>query len=156
MSNYFHNSAGFYGLLLAPVVLFGLGLMYRQQKDRLEQNVSRARRTRAYGNAMKRWKDAVKSVKQKDDMFYGNLSKVLGGYLADVLNLPETAGDTEEALDALAQREIADDLFQDIRSIFDSADFVRFASGQDSTEGREELLRKAKTVILRLEKELKA
>ena len=151
----FHHSARFYGLLLAPVVLFGLGFMYRRQKDRLDQNVSRARRLHAYTNGLKKWKVAAKSIKQKPEIFYGNISKVLGGYIADVLNIPEATGGTEEALEALGEKGVADEIMKEIREIFNASDFARFASGEDSPQEREQLLRRTRTIIQRLERELK-
>jgi hypothetical protein len=151
----FHTSAGFYGLMLVPVALFGFGLLYRHQKDQLEQNVSRARRWRAYGKAMTRWKEAAKSARQSDEVFYGSMTKVLAGYLADVMNLPEARGGSGDALEALGEREVDEDLMVEIGEIFERSDFARFAGGQDTRQDRERLLGRTKAVIKRLEKELK-
>jgi len=149
------DSAGFYGLLLAPLVLFGLGLMYRGQLERMEQNVSRTRRSRAYGKAMKRWRESGKTLQKDGAVFYGSISRTLGGYLSDVLNLPETSGSTEEALAALKEKQVAEASISEIRDIFDHSDFARFASGQDSAQDRDQLLDRTRTIIQQLEKEIK-
>jgi hypothetical protein len=149
------NSAAFYGLLLAPLVLFGLGLLYRGQLDRMEQNVSRTRRSRAYNKAMKRWKDAGKTTEKNGKAFYGNISRTLGGYLADVLNLPEAAGGTEEALVVLQERQVNEEVISEIRDIFNSSDFARFAAGQDSSQDRDQLLNRTRKIMQQLEKEIK-
>ncbi len=151
----FHRSAVFYGLLLAPFFCLVFGLMYRQQRDRLEQDVDRARRSRAYGKAIRRLKTAAKSKAQESAIFYGNLWKVLGGYMGDILNLSESAGGSMDALEALAEREVDGEIIGEIREIFTRADFQRFASGMDTPEDRDQLLVQTKAILQRLEKGVK-
>ena len=152
----FAGSIEFYGLLLAPVFLVGIGFLYQQQRDKLEQNIPRARRSRAYGKAMKAWKLAAKTKEQSSEVFYGNLTKALAGYLADVLNLPEAQGGSQEMMEMLKEKQIAEETASEIHGIFDSSDFARFASGLDSAQDREQLLERTRTIIQRLEKDIKA
>jgi hypothetical protein len=132
-----------------------LGLLYRQKLDRMEQNISRTRRSRAYGKAIKRWRESSKSIQKDGAAFYGNISRTLGGYLSDVLNLPDASGSTEEALTSLKERQIAEASISEVRDIFDHSDFARFASGQDSAHDRHQLLDRTRKIIQQLEKELK-
>jgi len=150
----FAGSAGFYGLLLSPVFLLGIGFLYQQQRDRLEQNIPRARRSRAYTKAMKAWKLVDKTKQQSSEIFYGNLTKAFAGYLADVLNLPEAQGGSLETMEALAETGISEEVVSEIRAILDSSDFARFASGSDSAQDREQLLQRTKAMIQRLEKDI--
>jgi hypothetical protein len=151
----FAGSNVFYAAMLAPILALGFGLLYQRQKDQLEQNIPRARRSRAYTKAMKAWKLADKSKQQSSEIFYGNLTKAFGGYLADILNLPEAQGGSMETMDALLENGISEDAVKEIRDIFDTSDFARFASGRDSAQDREQLLQRTKTMIQRLEKEIK-
>jgi hypothetical protein len=103
---------------------------------------------------MKAWKLAAKTKEQSSEVFYGNLTKALAGYLADVLNLPEAQGGSQEMMDALREKGIAETA-SEIHEIFDSSDFARFASGLDSTQDREQLLERTRTIIQRLEKDIR-
>ena len=151
----FAGSTGFYAAMLTPILALGFGLLYQRQRDQLEQNVPRARRSRAYTKAIKVWKLADKTKQQSSEIFYGNLTKAFGGYLSDILNLPEAQGGSLETMEALTETGISEDMVKEIRAIFDSSDFARFASGSDSVQDREQLLQRTKAMIQRLEKDIR-
>lgn len=145
----------FWFLQVIPILTFGVLVLYRNHRTRLESNIAYARRRRAKGEAIKRLRRAQALLKSPESRaFCGEVHKALAEFLGDKLNLPAAGITTDQVSDELIRRGVEEDVVEDMKELFGQCDLARFAPMDLSEEERTDLLHRGKNLIERLEKEL--
>lgn len=141
----------FIALLFPPFVFVG-AFVYRKRVESLRGNVSFWKAEKAGKEATKRLKLASKLLASgRSEDYHSEVSKALLGYLCDKLHISQASLSLERAISALAERDVEKELVNKIESCIHRAEYIRFAPGTDSQEGRKDLLDEATDAIRDLE-----
>ncbi|MBN1271445.1 MAG: protein BatD [Candidatus Aminicenantes bacterium] len=152
----FHRSFWFIILLVLPAAAVGTAAVFRRKKDQMERDTAYARSRRASKVTRKGLNTAHKLMRpatQKE--FYAEISRALLGYIADKLNMPAAGLMSEEAGQKLQERGVENDIVADVLEILGTCDFKRFAPASSRPEDLEDAYKKARRIIISLEKEKK-
>jgi hypothetical protein len=150
-----YGSAGLYGLLALPAVLFAGFIFYRRRDEQLRGNVALMKNRSATRIATKRLGEAKKSLASNDaGKFYDEVSKALWGYMSDKLTIPQ-ANLSRESVDAvLRERGVGDDVRAQFAQTLDTCEFARFAPAEAAGE-KQHLYDTAENLISSFEQALK-
>jgi hypothetical protein len=145
----------FWPLQAIPLLAFGLLVLYRSYRSKLESNVAYARRRRARGEATRRLRRAQALLKSGESgIFFGEVHRALVEFLGDKLNLSPAGITVDGIADELVQRGIEDRMVEEVRELLDRCNLARFAPMDLSEEERTDLLNRERDLIARLEKRL--
>ena len=79
------------------------------------------------------------------------MHRILLTYLGEKLNLPATGLKEDEVLEHLSQHNAQNALVEEVREIFHTCNFARFATGTGAFLQMDQILVKARTLVNRME-----
>jgi hypothetical protein len=139
-------------IILPPLVFVG-AVAYRRRMKAIYGDMPKFRFQQAGKEAVKRLKQARQLLAQGNtESYHAELSKALLGYLEDKLHMPKSSLTVEEASIRLAQRNVAEETINQLKSCVERAEFARFAPASDTTVSRKELLDAATAAINAIER----
>jgi len=120
------------------LLLFVIILFIRREHIRRNSDVSRVRNRKAGKIAVRRLRSAALCLKNGElDSFYDEILKSLWGYLSDKLNIPVSDLTRSNAVAALSENGISEEIIQALTKILDSCEFARYAPSSSGTEASE-------------------
>ena len=131
----FYGTEGFYGWLLAPILLFG-GLFVARRKY-LKDNADGllAKSKKATKIAKKRLTIAAKHSKDGNkEAFYEEVFKALYGYLSDRLAIPYANLTKENVKEMLVSKKVSNETCDKLDSILTSCEYARYAPSAVSSD----------------------
>lgn len=148
------TSPVFLAFVGVPLLALIGGFIDVRRKKKLAGDVAYARLRRAKSVAHKRLKKAETLMNSDDDGFYAELSGVIYQFVADKLNQSAQGLTSEAVMEMLSAKGASEDLKTEVKEVLQDADFGRFA-GTGSTNGnKQDLYRRAETIISELEETL--
>ena len=101
-------------------------------------------------------KKANKSLLSNDlGSYYNNISQALFGYLGDKLKIKTADFTLNKAIDQLSEKEVNEELINNIKKISDRCEFARFAPNAVEDDNGKTIFQNVLSIIDDLEKELK-
>ena len=129
------SKPSFLSFYAATLLLFLVILFVRREHIRRNSDVSRVRNRKAGKIAVRRLRTAELCLKNGEiDRFYDEILKSLWGYLSDKLNIPVSDLTRTNAVAALTDRGINEDVITNLTKILDSCEFARYAPSSSGTE----------------------
>jgi len=129
------SKPSFLSFYAATLLLFLAILFVRREHIRRNSDVSRVRNRKAGKIAVRRLRTAELCLKNGEiDRFYDEILKSLWGYLSDKLNIPVSDLTRTNAVAALTDRGINEDVITNLTKILDSCEFARYAPSSSGTE----------------------
>jgi hypothetical protein len=149
----FIHSFWFYSIVLVPL-LFNVALLaYARQQARWEQDLSGLRSRRARKRAEKSLAEAEKCLRHNELVrFHGVLLSSLSGYLNDKFRLAQIEITNQQIRRFMEEISMDPGLANELTDLMDACNFARFAPVEPNRATLEQLLNKAREVIIRLEK----
>jgi hypothetical protein len=149
----FLGSALFWGLLAAPLLLFG-GLLgwrrHRARQDDIDPNERRMQAAR--GVAQERLSLAKSHLKAGDSRaFYDEVSKAILGYVGDKLQIPRSSMSKSSLRQRLQELDLDESLIETVMSIVQDCEMALFA-GQADAGKMETVYERATQAIAGMEK----
>jgi len=133
--NLFSSKRSFYSTYAFALIIFLVVLFIRREHIRRNSDLSAVRNRKAGKVAGKRLKVAEKCLKEKQsDKFYEEILKALWGYLSDKLNMPVSELNRSNAVNALAEKGIAEEEINNLASVIDKCEYARFAPSSSAEE----------------------
>ena len=149
-----HATAGFWVVLLLPVVAVGGAVAVRRHRDRIEGDVAYARLRRAGRMARKRLARARSLASGDPRAFHAEVAGALEGLLADKLNVAEAGMVRDEAGRLAAERGVSPETLERLFACLDDCDRQRFAPQGADREPPERVLERAAGLMNDIVKEL--
>jgi len=144
-----------WGILLAPILALGAAFLYRRHTDRLQGDEAYARRRSAAKSARKRLREAHAALDSGDDeAFFSRCGKALRGFVADQLNLSESAVIGEGVESILSRQNLPQATIREFVECLETAAAKLYSPLQSTPEEKEEFYRKAEAVLEQLNREL--
>lgn len=141
-------------LAASPVLLFGLVLFVRRRSVAMNSNQSLLKSQRANRVALKRLSIAKKLLATNEkEKFLDEMFKALWGFVSDRMQIPVSALSKETAAQALASKNVSEDLIRQFHETIDSCEFARFAGS--TGDSNEVIYQKGISVISNIEQALK-
>ena len=129
------SNGSFYSAYAIAALAFLIILFLRREHIRRNSDKSIVRNRKAGKVAVKRLHIADSCLKNDEtDQFYDEILKALWGYLSDKLNIPVSDLTRSNALSALADRGIDEEMLNSLKSILDTCEYARYAPGSSVTE----------------------
>ena len=148
-----YRSRAFQVLQIVPLVAIFAAALVRKRRDRISQDMGYARWRRALRAFRKSLRAAQKLMRSESStQFYGALSKALTDYLGDKLNLTAGGLTCLQLEKELAQRQVDQELIQEVMVCLNACDFSRFAPAGVQLADMETLWNKIRDLISRIEK----
>lgn len=149
----FLGSALFWGLMAAPLLLFG-GLLgwrrHRAKQDDIDPNERRMQAAR--GVAQERLSQAKSHLKAGDSRaFYDEVSKAILGYVGDKLQIPRSSMSKSSLRQRLQELDLDESLIETVMSIVQDCEMALFA-GQADAGKMETVYERATQAIAGMEK----
>ncbi len=155
LNRQFYHLPAFWMMLIAPALLLLAGVVYRRHQDRLASNVAYARSRKAQKIAQKLLHEARKAMNAGDmAKFYAETAKALTTFVGNKLNLEESALVSDELMEHMQRRGVANEIVEQYRALLADCDFHRFARPDAPDEAMRKTYEQAKTILARLEKAL--
>ena len=143
-------------LQLLPLGFLAFCWIYSNRKERLNADIVYARERRAKRVSAKRFKAARRLLSaEKPSDFYAEVTNALNGYLGDKFNLPAAGLTFQMVEQRMRSGGASSEMIQEVKSLLQDCDFVRFAPTSDDPSQRQEFLRRAQKLIDNLEELLK-
>lgn len=137
-------------------ILFAAGMfLINRRRERLESDLGYRRNIFAKGTANKRLADAKKVLRQKDEIFYGELSNALTHYLADKFNVSAAGLTLDEIIKYLDTANVQNEIKDKIKGVLDQCDMARFAPVQSTLEEKQKVYAQTSNIIDSIEKIVK-
>ncbi len=150
---FLYQSPFFIGFHLVALLILFLLRQYKKQTDRLNRDISYARKKQALKTANHTLKKAKKIINlQNTKEFYSLLANSLISYLGDKLNFSARGITREELSKQLKVRNISQDIINQCMKIFENSDFARFASSKFNAENLRNDYQETTKIIKQLEK----
>ena len=149
------GSAGFWLILLVPMVVVSGSLGVRRHQARLEGDVAYARRRRASRAARKRLAGArnlLGADTQKE--FYAEVGSALEGFLGDKLNIAAAGMIREDVINLLKQNEVSQELIDEYFGCLEHTDRQRFAPAEADEKVMTEFLARVESAMSALDRGL--
>ncbi|MBM2815787.1 MAG: hypothetical protein HW421_2549 [Ignavibacteria bacterium] len=154
-SNIFYASTTFFGLSLAPMLLFIIVIVMRRQQIKLASNQTLLKNKRANKVVRKRLSKAKKlMVKSDTEQFYEEISRAMWGYASDKLGIQYSDLTKDSARSNLINKNIPEDDIDKLLLTIDLCEFARFAPSENNF-GMERVYNDAASVITDMEDKLK-
>ncbi len=151
----FFGTTAFYSLYGGSTLLFLALIVIYRKKARENANAALLRNRKANRVALKRLREASLHMKNnRNEAFYEAILKAFWGYLSDKLGIPVAKLNRESTIINLQERKVDNELIDELTTIIDTCEFARYAPAGGS-EAREELYKKAVSVMSRLDKKIK-
>jgi hypothetical protein len=133
-SNIILARRSFYSGYAFVTLVFLIILFLRREHIRRNSDVSQVRNRKAGKVAVKRLHTAALCLKNDDtDRFYEEILKALWGYLSDKLSIPVSEMTRTNAIMALTEKGIDEQLLNNLKSILDTCEYARYAPSSSET-----------------------
>lgn len=133
--NLFSSKRSFYSMYVLALFLFLAVLFIRREHIRRNADISSVKNRKAAKIAGKRLKAASLCMQEgATDRFYEEILKAIWGYLSDKLNIPVSDLTREKAVNTLAEKGISEEEINNLNSILDKCEYVRFAPTSSGAE----------------------
>lgn len=155
-SSSLHKRPLFMSFIFFTPILLVLACTYIQRhRERLQTDVSYARKKRALSQAKKQFSDTRRFLRRENPIeFYSALAKTLTEYIANKINLTPASITHDNISDILAERGISSDTVGELRQCLESCDYGRFSTDHRSKDQMENTLNNAERIIKHLERQL--
>lgn len=131
----FISKQSFYSTFAFSLIAFLLILFLRREHIRRNSDISLVKNRKAGKVAIKRLHNASVCLKNEEiDQFYDEILKAVWGYLSDKLNIPVSDLTRTNAIAALHENGVEEDLINNLSQILDACEFARFAPSTSGTE----------------------
>ncbi len=149
------RSAGFWGVLLIPMIVVAGAVAVRRHQDRLRGDVAYARRRRASRLARQRLARA-ESLRGPDRHreFHAEVGRALQGFLGDKLNVAEAGVIRDEIRSRLTSRGVAPEVVDTYLGCLEDCDRQRFAPTEPDATVMQEMLTRAGQAMVDLDQAL--
>ncbi len=128
----------FYSIYAIAFLLFLGVLIARREHIRRNADITAVKNRKAGKVAVKRLREASSCMKRDEmDRFYEEILKAIWGYLSDKLNIPVSDLTRNNALAALKEKEIKEDILDNLVKILDTCEYARYAPSGSSSEAEE-------------------
>jgi hypothetical protein len=135
ISNIVLSNRSFYSAYAFAALAFLIILFMRREHLRRNADKNIVRNRKAGKVAVKRLRNAEACLRNNEtDQFYDEILKAIWGYLSDKLNIPVSDLTRNNALSALAERGIDEELLNNLKSILDTCEFARYAPASSGSE----------------------
>jgi len=125
----------FYSIYAIAFLLFIGVLFVRREHIRRNADITAVKNRKAGKVAGKRLREASSCMKRGEmDRFHEEILKAIWGYLSDKLNIPVSDLTRNNAIAALKEEEIKEDILDNLSKILDSCEYARFAPSASGTE----------------------
>lgn len=150
------NNLFFYlAVFLFPFVIVACLFLYSIKRDKLKTDAKYARKVKAGRSLNRTLKKANKAVKKGNvSEFYLYADKALSDCISNKTAVSSAGMTAHTAVDLLQDKNISDNIIEDVRNIFNQCDMVKFVSASVSKEDAEKDCEKLKEVISILLKKL--
>jgi hypothetical protein len=151
----FFGSAGFWLLLVAPLVLFIIFLVLWRNFAKRRSNTVLMKNLKATKIARKRLQKAegfLKGGNQED--FYVAISQALWGYLSDKFSIHLAGLSIDSVHEALVSKNVNEAIIAQFIETLNNTEFARFAPGE-KTVNMERIYNEALGIITKMERELR-
>ena len=133
-SNIILKSRSFYSFYLFSAVAFLIVLFLRREHIRRNSDLTQVRNRKAGKVAVKRLHNAAICLKNDEiDRFYEEILKAIWGYMSDKLNIPVSDLTRNNAIIALSENGINEQLVNSLKSILDTCEYARYAPSSSET-----------------------
>lgn len=151
----FFGSAGYAGLLGAPVLLF-IGLIFVKRKnEELAEDLVGAKRRRATKLAKKRLSAAEKHLSQNNKpAFYDEVSRAMWGYLGDKLNIDQSQLSKDNVEEKLLAKNVKPESVNKLKTLISTCEVALYAPSGAADEMKQNY-NSAVALITDLEDEIK-
>jgi hypothetical protein len=127
-SNIILSNGSFYSIYAFATLAFLIVLFLRREHIRRNSDVSQVRNRKAGKVAARRLQNAANCLKNDEiDSFYEEILKAIWGYLSDKLNIPVSDLTRSNAITALSENGIDEQLLDSLKSILDTCEYARYA-----------------------------
>jgi len=135
ISNVVLSNRSFYSFYAFAALAFLIILFLRREHIRRNSDKNIVRNRKAGKVAVKRLKNAEACLKNDEiDQFYDEILKALWGYLSDKLNIPVSDLTRSNALSALTDRGVDEEILNSLTAILDTCEFARYAPAKSGSE----------------------
>ncbi len=142
-------------LMILPILLLTGLLLWKRQNDKLRANQVLLKNKKANRVALKRLSLAKKYLrKNKNKLFYEEVSHAVWGYLCDKLSIPLSELTKQKAEAELQKKEVPEDIRKGLFKLLDRCEMALYA-GMSGHEHMENTFTEAVSVISTLERKLK-
>ena len=149
----YYRAFWFYGVLVAPLLALGTGVLYRRHRDRLIGDVAYARGRRASRSVRRRFAAAHGlSKRESAQAFYAEMSRAMMGFLGDKLNVAEAGMISADIRNTLAGKGIAEDVLAGYFDCLEVCDRMRFSPSEADEKEMTGFLEKAEKAVSRLDR----
>jgi len=125
----------FYSIYAIAFLLFIGVLFVRREHIRRNADITAVKNRKAGKVAGKRLREASACMKRGEmDRFHEEILKAIWGYLSDKLNIPVSDLTRNNAIAALKEKGIKEDILDNLSKILDSCEYARFAPSASGTE----------------------
>ena len=129
------SKRSFYSAYAFVLFVFLVILFLRREHIRRNSDLSIVKNRKAGKVAVKRLRTASICLKNEQiDNFYEEILKAIWGYLSDKLNIPVSDLTRNNAVTSLSERGIDEDRINNLNSILDACEYVRFSPSASGTE----------------------
>ena len=149
------RSAGFWAVVLVPMIAVAGAVAARRHQDRLTGDVAYARRRRASRLAKQRLARAESlSSPDRHSEFHAEVGRALQGFLGDKLNVAEAGLIRDEIRDRLTSRSVPAELVDAYLGCLEDCDRQRFARTEPNGADMQEMLSRAGQAMTDLDQAL--
>lgn len=147
-------SGPFWGLTIAPFLLMGGMIYYRQRMTNAPYSPVDLRAKRAQKVARKKLKTAKKHLQNdNEEGFYESLSQAMWGYAGDKMQIPMAEMMQDHVREVFEEKGVDENQIREFLGIIDNCEQARFAPSLGNFD-MSSLYQKAEEVILSIERQL--
>jgi hypothetical protein len=129
------SKRSFYSIYAIAFLLFIGVLFARREHIRRNADITAVRNRKAGKVAGKRLREASACMKRDEmDRFHEEILKAIWGYLSDKLNIPVSDLTRNNAVAAMKEKGIQEDILDNLAKILDNCEYARYAPSASGTE----------------------
>ncbi|MBK7712081.1 MAG: protein BatD [Bacteroidales bacterium] len=133
-ANIILSRRSFYSFYAFAALAFIVILFLRREHIRRNSDVSQVKNRKAGKVAVKRLHNAAICLKNDEiDRFYEEILKAVWGYLSDKLSIPVSEMTRSNAVTALSDRGVDEQLLDSLKNILDTCEYARYAPSASET-----------------------
>jgi hypothetical protein len=153
--DYLFNHPLFITLVIFPSLGFIGVLIYGKRVKRSRRNIALLRRRRASKNVQKGFKVVRRAIRtDQPGEFYGKLSQVMWSYIGDMLNVEPGEYSLDKTRAILTEHGISTESVDLLHEILETCSMESYSPGSADQTAMEEIFRKGKEVVNKLDREL--
>ena len=154
-NNTYIKSYIFYLLFLLPIVILIILFMTNKIRSQINYNDKSWRNKKAKKIAQKRLKNAENNMNNNNtEKFYEDIEKSIWGYFTDKFNIQIIDLSKENIHKYFKSNNISTDIENDLISLLDNCEILRFAPSENKHNEMEDVLKKAKQIIITMESKI--